>query len=395
MKYAIVIPDGAADVPLDSLDGKTPLMAAETPTMDWIAANGRLGTVQTVPRGLPCGSDVAILSVLGYDPIQYYTGRAPLEAAAREIEVGVDEWVFRCNLVTIIEGVMEDHSAGHISTEEAGAVIDELNRLLAGPTVKFYRGVGYRHLMTFKADCDVKTFPPHDLLGKPVAEYLPTGENADMLRTLIDRSQAILATHEINTVRRDLGENPASSIWLWGQGKTPTLPQFAERFGVRGAAITAVDLVRGLAKLIGWATIEVPGATGYVDTNYAGKGAAGAAALDEYDLVCVHVEAPDEAGHNADADAKVHSISQIDKHVVAPVLERLRAEGDQWRILVMPDHPTPCTVRTHTREPVPFAIAGARMEAVVAKPFNEQTAAESDLHIARGCELMEYFLTVR
>ena len=396
MKYAIIIPDGAADVPLDELGGKTPLAAARIPNMDWIAANGRCGTVRTIPRDLPCGSDVAILSVLGYDPRQCYTGRAPLEAAARGLQIGPDECVFRCNLVTVIDGIMEDYSAGHISTEEAGAIIDELNRLLSGPRVRFHRGVSYRHLMTLKDDVDVKTTAPHDILSKSVAEYLPTGRGADLLRTLIDRSIAVLADHDINTVRRDLGENPATQIWLWGQGKMPQLEQFADHYGLKGAAIAAVDLVRGLAKLIGWQWIEVEGATGYVDTNYVGKGLAAVKALDTYDLVCVHVEAPDEAGHNANVKGKVKAIEEIDKHIVGPVLERLKAEGDgNWRILVLPDHPTPCTVRTHTHDPVPFAIAGAQFAAVVNQPFTEEAAAASDLHVPKGCDLMEYFLTVR
>ncbi|MDY6914400.1 MAG: cofactor-independent phosphoglycerate mutase, partial [Planctomycetota bacterium] len=365
MKYAIVIPDGAADLPLDELDGRTPLAAAKTPNMDWVAAHGKIGTVRTVPPGLSCGSDVAIMSVLGYDPKRYYTGRAPLEAAAQNIEVSPTQWVFRCNLVTVVDGCMEDHSAGHISSEEAATLIAELNRLLGGSHITFYAGVGYRHLMTYDAAVDVRTTPPHDILDKPIAEHLPTGQGAEMLRTLIDRSRQILTEHEINTVRRDLGENPASSIWLWGQGKMPTLPSFVDRFGLKGSAITAVDLVRGLAKLIGWDRIDVPGATGYVDTDYAGKGAAAGEALDKYDLVCVHVEAPDEAGHNRDVAGKLRAIEQIDRYVVGPVLERLRAEGDDWRILVLPDHPTPCMRRTHTPEPVPFAIAGKRIEAVL------------------------------
>jgi len=395
MKYAMVIPDGAADVPLKELNGRTALQAADIPNMDWVAANGKCGSVRTVPPNMPCGSDVAIMSVLGYDPKKFYTGRAPLEAAAQGLKIAPDEWVFRCNLVTIVDGMMEDYSAGHISTEEAGGLVEELNRMLGGHHVKFYRGVGYRHLMTFKGDCDLKTTPPHDIIGQPIQPHLPAGMGADYIRTLIERSAAPLAEHEINTVRRDLGENPATNIWLWGQGKMPQLPPFAERFGLNGAAITAVDLVRGLAKLIGWEVIEVPGATGYIDTDYAGKGAAAVEALDRLDLVCVHVEAPDECGHNADARAKVQAIEQIDRHVVGPVLERLKAEADGWRILVMPDHPTPCTARTHTPDPVPFAIAGKRIEGVLAKPFNEQTADESDFHIDRGHEMMEYFLTVR
>jgi 2,3-bisphosphoglycerate-independent phosphoglycerate mutase len=395
MKYAIIIPDGAADEPLDELDGKTPLEAAAIPNMDWITGHGKCGSVKNIPKSLPCGSDVAILSVFCYDPTECYTGRAPLEAAAQGLKISDDQTIFRCNLVTIVDGVMEDNTAGHISSEEAAAIIRELNRQLGGQNVQFYPGVGYRHLMTCKGDMAVRTTPPHDILGKPIAGAMPTGKGAPLLRTLMERSQQVLANHEINTVRRDLGENPASSIWLWGEGKMPTLKPFAERFGLSGAAITAVDLVRGLAKLIGWDVIEVEGATGYVQTNYAGKGAAAVAAIDSHDLVCVHIEAPDEAGHNADVKGKVYALEQIDKHIVGPVLERLKAEGSDWRILVLPDHPTPCAIRTHTAGAVPFAIAGKRIESVLATPFNETTAAASDLRIARGCELMEYFLTIR
>ena len=395
MKYAIIIPDGAADLPIAELGGKTPLEAAHTPNMDRIAAIGRIGTVRNVPKGMYCGSDVAIMSVLGYDPRQYYTGRAPLEAAAQGLTLDKDETVFRCNFITVVDGLMEDYAAGHISTGEAAALIVELNRMLGGERVKFHAGVSYRHLMTFKGDLDVQTTPPHDIMGKPVQQFLPTGKGADLLRTIIDRSQAILGTHEINTVRRDLGDNPATSIWLWGQGKMPQLPDFRSRYGVSGAAITAVDLIRGLARLIGWTNIQVPGATGYIDTNYAGKGAAAAEALDKYDLVLVHVEAPDEAGHVGNVDAKVQAISSIDQHVVGPVLTRLQKEGRDWRILVLPDHPTPCSIRTHSEAAVPFAIAGKRIEAVIGKTFTEEEAAAGDLHIDRGYELMEYFLTVR
>ncbi len=395
MKYAIIIPDGAADVPLDELDGKTPLEAADIPNMDWIASHGKCGAVQNVPKGMHPGSDVAILSLFGYDPKVCYTGRAPLEAAAQGMTIADDEIVFRCNLVTIVDGLMEDYSAGHISTKEAQAIIDELNRKLAGEDVRFHSGVSYRHLMTFKGEVKLKTTPPHDILDQPVAKHMPTGKGADRLAELIARSQEILASHDINRVRQDLGENPATSIWLWGEGKMPTLEPFFKRFGIRGAAITAVDLVRGLSRLIGWEVIEVEGATGFMDTNYAGKGAAAVDAIDRCDLICVHVEAPDEAGHNANVEGKVESLGEIDKHIVAPVLERLRAEGEDWRILVLPDHPTPCTIRTHTGEPVPFALAGKRIESVLEAPFNEKTAAESDMFIDRGCDLMEYFLTVR
>jgi len=395
MKYALIVADGAADVPLEELDGRTPLEAADIPNFDWIAAHGKIGTVRTIPESMPAGSDVAILSVLGYDPREFYTGRAPLEAAARGLDVRHDECVFRCNFVTIVEGVMEDYSAGQISTREAQALIDELNRSLASDEVRFYCGVGYRHLMTLAGPCDVRTVPPHDILSKPVAGYLPTGAGGDRLRALMERSHILLAEHEINAIRRDLGDNPATSIWLWGQGTAPALPAFAERFGVTGRVITAVDLVAGIGALIGWERIEVEGATGFADTNYAGKGSAAVAALDEADLVCVHVEAPDEAGHHADAAGKIAAIENIDRHIVAPVLQRLRAEGEAWRILVLPDHPTPCTVRTHTADIVPFAIAGSRIKTVVPGEFTEAAAANSDLHVQRGCDLMEYFLTVR
>jgi len=395
MKYALVIPDGAADVPLEELGGKTPLEAAKIPNIAWIADNGRVGTVRNVPPDMPPGSDVAIMSLIGYDPTAYYSGRAPLEAAAQKLQVAPDEWIFRCNFVTIIDEVMEDNSAGHISTEEARALIEQLNAAVAPPGVRFYPGVSYRHLMVAKGDFKVATTAPHDILSKPAVDSLPAGPGSQLLRDIMAAARKVLAGSEINATRRDLGDNLATDIWLWGEGKMPTLPSFESRYGVTGRMITAVDLLRGLAGLIGWQCVEVQGATGYLDTNYAGKGAAAVAALDDCDLICVHVEAPDEAGHNANAKGKVAAIEQIDRHIVGPLLKRLRAEGDDWRILVLPDHPTPCTIRTHTAEPVPFAIAGKRIASVMHTPFTEQDAAAGDLHIDRGCELMEYFLAVR
>jgi 2,3-bisphosphoglycerate-independent phosphoglycerate mutase len=395
MKYAMIIPDGAADVPLDELGGQTPLAVANTPTIDWITAHGKCGTVATVPHRKEPGSDVAMLSVLGYDPREYYTGRAPLEAAAQGLKVGEDDWVLRCNLVTIIDGKMVDHSAGHISSEEGAAIVKELNAAFGSEDLGFHPGVSYRHLLVLRDKLAVKTTAPHDILGQKADDYLPKGRGSKLLIDMIKRSREILDGHEINVIRRDLGENPATSIWLWGQGQMPQLASFAERFSLDAAVITAVDLVRGIAKLIGWQCIEVEGATGYVDTNYAGKGRAAVEALDLYDLVCVHVEGTDEAGHNADPTAKVHALEEIDSHIVAPVLRRLRAEGDDWRIIVLPDHPTPCTVRTHTSDPVPFTLAGAGVEALLADSFTEEAAAASDLHIAVGSNLMEYFLTVR
>jgi 2,3-bisphosphoglycerate-independent phosphoglycerate mutase len=399
MKYAIIIPDGAADLPVEELDGRTPLEAAETPAMDRLVSIGRIGTTRNIPPNLPAGSDVAILSLLGYDPSVYYTGRAPLEAAAMDLEIAPQDVVFRCNIVTIIDGIMEDHSAGHISTQEAHTLIDALADDVAEdyPDVAFHKGVSYRHLMTGPFDGKLTTTPPHDIPGEQADSYLPKGRGAKPLKDLIKRSQEIFARSEINAVRNELGENPASSVWLWGQGKMPQLPSFADRFAMRGAAITAVDLIRGLSKLIGWDLIAVQGATGYLDTNYIGKGAEACKALDDYDIVTVHVEAPDEAGHAANIAGKVEAITNIDCHIIGPILDRLREQGEgNWRMLVLPDHPTPVAQRIHTAMPVPFALAGAGVKSLSEETvFSEAAAEASDLHIDQGHNLMEYFLTVR
>jgi len=346
-KYAIIIPDGAADEPLDEFGGKTVLEAAETPNMDEVSKIGRQGLVRTVPEGFEAGSDVAQMSLLGYDPKRYYTGRAPIEAAARNINLGMGDWVFRCNLVTIADNKMADHSAGHISTPEAEKLVKELETRLGSEQIRFHTGVSYRHLLVFKnADFDVHTYPPHDYIGTEIEKILPRGKGADLLIDLMARSQQIFDNNDINRVRKDLGENQVSSIWLWGQGKKAMMDSFEKRFGLKGASITAVDLVRGLAKLIGFDLISVPGATGFVDTNYEGKGKAAIDAFEKYDLVLVHVEAPDEAGHGGNAQLKKKAIEQIDKFVVGPVLEALR-NYDKWRILVMPDHPTPVKSCSH------------------------------------------------
>jgi len=393
MKYALILPDGAADEPVAELDGRTPLQAARLPHMDWIAARGRCGTVRTVPPGMTPGSDVATLSVVGYDVQKHYTGRAPLEAVAQRIQLPPDALVFRCNLVTIIDGRMEDFSAGHISQPEAERLIADLQAALGGDRVSFHPGVSYRHLVTIrKAEgMKVRCQPPHDIPGQPVAGFLPSGKGADLLRDLMDRAAGILANHEVNQVRRDLGENPANGIWLWGQGPMPKLPPFRERFGLRGAAITAVDLIRGIAVCLGWKLIPVEGATGFLDTNYRGKGEAAAAALDDVDIVAVHIEAPDEAGHMGDASAKIRALEQIDEHVVGPVLEKLRG-FPSWRVLVVPDHPTPVARKTHTADPPPFCMAGTGVIADRSDRFDETQAAESGLCIDPGHELMEYFL---
>ena len=394
MKYAIILPDGAADEPIAELGDRTPLEAADKPFMDAIVEQGRIGTVRTVPEGFTPGSDVATMSLLGYDAEEHYSGRAPIEAVARGIQTAPDDVVFRCNLVNIQDGLMVDFTAGHIHTPEAEQIIKALNEGLQGEGVKFYAGISYRHLMVTgdPASMEVSCMPPHDIPGEPVAEYLPQGKGAKKIREIMERGSKIAAEHEVNQVRRDLRELPATGIWLWGQGRVPIMQRFRHRFGVRGAVIAAVDLIRGLGKLLGWPLIDVPGATGYLDTDYAAKGRAAVKALDEYDLVTVHIEAPDEAGHMGDAAAKVEAIEKVDELIVGPVLEKLRTFG-QWRILVAPDHPTPIAKKTHTGTPVPFAMAGSGVpHGVGPLRFTEQDAAASDLHIEKGHELMEYFL---
>ena len=391
-KYVIIVPDGAADEPLEQFDGQTALEAAEIPHIDKISQIGRQGLVRTIPEGMEAGSDVAQMSLLGYDPRRYYTGRAPIEAAARNIKLALNDWVFRCNLVTIADGKMVDHSAGHISTAEGSKLIGELHDQLGNEHMHFYPGVSYRHLLVFKqTDFDVKTYPPHDHIGSPIEKILPRGKGSERLIDLMARSQQLFAHHDINRVRKDLGENQVSSIWLWGHGKQAQLERFEKRFGIKGAAITAVDLARGLAKLIGFDVITVPGATGFIDTNYQGKGAAAIEALDKYDIVFVHIEAPDEASHSGNAEAKKKAIEQIDEHIVGPVLEALR-NYPSWRILIMPDHPTPVRSCAHSAEPVPFTMAGDNISGILNTTFSEANAAKSGFRIDKGYELMEYFL---
>lgn len=394
MKYAIIIPDGAADEPLKELGGKTPLEAAYTPNMDRVAMTGRQGLARTVPDGFESGSDVATMCLLGYDPAVYHTGRAPLEAAAQSIPLSPTDWVFRCNLVTVVDGIMKDHSAGGIGDAEAQRLIADLARKLNLPGFEFHAGVSYRNLLVYRGseEFDVKTKPPHEFPEEPASRYLPKGRGSEILKDIMDRSRELFAKHEINEVRRQTGHNPASQVWLWGQGHAPNMPKFNDRFGVdKGAMITGVDLLRGLAALLGWENLTVEGMTSFHDTNYAGQGHATAAALDSYDLVFSHIEAPDEASHQADWKTKVEAIEHIDKYVVGPVLEKL-ATFPEWRILVMPDHPTNIATRKHGYAPSPFAMAGTRVKSLVNAPYNERNAAASDLKIERGHELMEYFL---
>jgi 2,3-bisphosphoglycerate-independent phosphoglycerate mutase len=391
-KYVIIVPDGAADNPIEEFGMKTALEAAEIPNLDKISEIGRQGLVKTVPEGLDPGSDVAQMSLLGYDPLRYYTGRAPIEAVAQGIELGAADWIFRCNLVTIANKKMADHSAGHITTQEAKSLIKNLNEQFGNENIKFYPGVSYRHLLLFKnMNFDVETWPPHDNIGIEIENILPHGTGQEILIDLMARSQRLFANHDINKIRKDLGENPVSSIWLWGQGKKTLMDPFIERFGLKGVAITAVDLVRGLSKLIGFDIIEVEGATGFVDTNYQGKAEAAIKALENYDVVFVHIEGPDEAGHTGNAAAKKKGIEMIDKHIIGPVFNALQQYED-WRMLVLPDHPTPVATGAHSDDPVPFAMAGKDVSGVIHKPFSEANAAKSGFVIEKGYQLMEYFL---
>ncbi len=394
MKYAIILPDGAADEPLAQLGGKTPLEAARLPNIDAVAEQGRIGTVRTVPEGFAPGSDVATMSLLGYNPREYYTGRAPIEAVARKIPLGPDDIVFRCNLVNITNGEMSDFTAGHIRSAEAARIIDALNAAFDGDGMVFHPGVSYRNLMVIRdfAAQSAVCMPPHDIPNEPVADYLPKGKGGKQVRDIMERAKSVVAGCDVNKVRADLGEITATDIWLWGQGCVPILPRFRHKYAVRGAVIAAVDLVRGLGKLIGWPIIDVPGATGYLDTDYASKGRHAVDALDDYDLVAVHIEAPDEAGHMGDVAAKIEALERIDEHVVGPILDKLQTY-DRWRILIAPDHPTPVAHRTHTSAPPPFCMAGADVPAgILQRPFGERAAADSDFHVEQGHELMDHFL---
>ncbi len=394
MKYAIIIPDGAADEPLEELKGKTPLEAAATPNMDRVAMEGRQGTARTVPEGFESGSDVATMTLLGYDPKIYHTGRAPLEAAAQQIPLSPTDWVFRCNLVTVVDDVMKDHSAGGITDAEAQKLLGDLARDMNLPGFEFYNGVSYRNLLVYRGveAFEVTTKPPHEIPEERIDAYVPRGRGSELLRRIMDRSRELFREHDINEVRTDTGHNPATQVWLWGQGHAPAMPTFKERFGVgTGAMITGVDLLRGLATLLGWENLSVDGLTSFHDTNYEGQGIATAAALDKYDIVFSHIEAPDEASHQADFRTKVESIEHIDRYVVGPVLAKLRT-FPEWRLLVMPDHPTNIATRKHGYAPAPFAMAGTRVRGVRKLPYSEANAASSDLKIERGHELMEYFL---
>jgi 2,3-bisphosphoglycerate-independent phosphoglycerate mutase len=402
MKYAIVIPDGCADEPLDALGGKTPLQAAKLPNMDRIAKQGVVGRANNVPDSLTPASDVATLSLFGYDPLKVYTGRAPLETAAMGIHLGPHDFAIRCNLVHVPDGTMKDFTAGHISSEDGAPLIHALQkelggRELAGGIIEFHPGVQYRNILVWRGKTDANPFdgmtcqPPHDIPDKPVADYLPSGAGGKLLIELMEASKPILASHPVNQRRIAEGKKPATQVWLWGHGRAPRIKSFSETYGPRSAIISAVDLVRGVGVLLGWHRIDVPGATGYLDTDYAAKGRYGVEALGAFDLVCVHVEAPDEASHEGRADEKIKALERIDEHIVGPLLDAL-PRYDDWRILVSPDHRTTLRTRAHAYGAVPFAVAGTGVAPRGQAAYDEPTAAASELSFDPGWHLMNWFL---
>lgn len=393
MKYVIILPDGASDDPVPELDGRTPLEVARIPNMDWISSSGRIGRAVTVPDGFTPATDVATLSLFGYDPAKYYTGRAPLEAAAQGLSVGPKGIIFRCNFVTIIEGKMADFTAGHIPQEEANRLIGELNGVFADQRLAFHTGVSYRNLMITNdfPDPKLRCAPPHDIHNQPVVHHRPQGPDAERLEAIMSRAAEMLADHEINRIRRDEGRDPVTDIWLWGQGRPTKLPSLRERFGCSCAVITGVDVIRGIAACMGVDVIEVPGATGYIDTDYKAKGAAAVRALHQYDMVVVHIEAPDEAGHLGSAKEKILALERVDQHIVGPLLEAVRGY-DRWRILVAPDHPTPVATRAHSAVPPPWCYAGSGVEPGACRSFSEKEAQAAGVFVDPGFALMEQFM---
>lgn len=398
MKYIVILCDGMADEPVEELNGMTPLEAAGTPNMDRLAKTAEIGMVKTVPEGMAPGSDTANLAVLGYDPKRYYSGRSPLEALSIGAEMSDTDVSFRCNLVTLSEEEADyedrrilDHSSGEISTEDAAVLIQALKDELETDRYTFYVGTSYRHLLLEKDGKVVELTAPHDILTKRIGDYLPKDP---VLRDMMVRSYQILKDHPINVKRREAGLNPANSAWFWGAGTRPALMSFEEKNGVRGAMISAVDLLKGIAEGAEMHNISVEGANGGLNTNYAGKGRAAVRALTEegFDFVYVHIEAPDEMGHQGSAEKKIRAIESIDSQIVGPVSEALDQAGVDYRMLVMPDHPTPVRVRTHTGDPVPYLLYDSTTKAEGRESYDEKTAAETGIYLEEGWKMIDHLL---
>ena len=399
MKYVMLLGDGMADYPTKMLGGKTPLQCAFTPYMDQIAAEGTLGLVDTIPAGFIPGSDVATLSVLGYDPRETYTGRGPLEAASMGISLGQNDIAYRLNLVTIGEkdspdAFMDDFTAGHISTEESREIIFDINKALGSSPYQFFPGVGYRHLFVWRdAPSSPETTAPHDITGKTIESYLPHGDSSQEINSIMQRAGKILINHPVNVQRQKAGKKQANSIWLWGQGKKPQIIPLTQKYSLQGGMISAVDLLKGIGIITGLKVFPVEGATGYIDTNYEGKAKMALDILNFMDFVFVHLEAPDEMGHEGNAAGKIQAIELFDEKIVGPILNKIGSFGD-YRILVLSDHPTPLDLKTHVSDPSPFAVLSSRKEENKAAglPFNEINAKESSILISPGYLLMETFI---
>ena len=395
-KFVILIGDGMADWPIPSIGDRTPLEAANKPNMDFMASQGSLGMVQVVPEDMYPGSDVSNLSIIGYDPREVYTGRSPLEAASMGVELGKDDVAVRCNVVSLkyhgAKSEMEDFSAGHISTGEATELLHALQAKVADKGVRFYPGVSYRHLMVWTGGNDaVLTIPPHDIHGKNITDSLPRGEGAEFLLEIMEISREVFPDHPVNRKRIDAGKVPANSIWLWGQGKVPRMMTFREKYGVTGSVVAAVDLIRGIGIYAGLEVVNVPGATGYIDTNFRGKAEYALRELENKDFVLIHVEAPDEAGHNGSAPDKIRTIERIDEDMVGPILARARNEGD-LTVLVLPDHSTPVAIRTHSQEPVPFTFypSPPGLLSFPGKRYTEADAKATGQFLDAGTRLIGY-----
>ena len=394
MKYVIILGDGMADEPIEELGGKTPLEYASTPNMDRLSKKSEVGMVNTIPDGMKPGSDTANLAVLGYDPKRYYTGRSPLEALSIGVDMEENDIAIRCNLVTVSddglpyeEKTIIDHSSGEISTEDASVLLDAVRKELEDGNYQFYDGTSYRHCTIWKNGSVVELTPPHDILGREIGEYLPA-ENE--LREKMKKSYEILNNHPINVERAKKGLNKANSIWFWGAGTKPALDSFEGKFGKKGAMISAVDLLKGIAVGAGMCNIDVKGADGTLETNYEGKAEAAVKAVtgDGNDFVYVHVEAPDEMGHQGSVERKIKAIEYLDGRIIGPIYERMKELGEDFRMLVMPDHPTPISTRTHSSDPVPYMLYDSTKEEEHTWKYNEKEAKESGNYIGEGYTLI-------
>ncbi len=400
MKYLLLLADGMADYRIDSLGGKTPLQYARTPNMDMFVKSSYIGTVRTVPPGYPPGSDVANLAVMGYDPRQYYTGRSPLEAVSMGVNLHKNDLALRCNLVTLSEEAnyadktMLDYSAGEISSAESAQLIETIKTGLANETFQFHAGISYRHLMVWNngANKSIELTPPHDISDRKIGAYLPQGADGELLLQLMMASQAYLLDHPVNAARIAQGLEPANALWFWGQGTKPALDSLTDRYQLKGSVVSAVDLVKGLGICAGLKPIEVVGATGGITTNFAGKARA---ALDELkngqDFVYLHIESPDEAGHQGDLEAKIWAIEQIDSEVLGLIRNELN-DFDELKLLLMPDHPTPLAIKTHTADPVPFMLFDKNRPVKSGIEFFDEESAQQGILIEDGYQLMDYFI---